>query len=127
MPVPATAAQQPSPTRMVLRGLVRRCPRCGSGGVFHRWFSMRERCPRCDLAFEREEGFFLGAFVINFGLVLFLLAGWTLVGVIALQPNPPLAALVIGGMVMCASVALAFYPSSKTVWCAVDLAMERAR
>lgn len=42
--------QQPTPppastVRMVLRGLVRRCPRCGGGGVFRRWFTMREHCP----------------------------------------------------------------------------------
>jgi uncharacterized protein (DUF983 family) len=113
----------PSPTRMVLRGLVRHCPNCGSGRVFRRWFTMRQQCPRCGITFEREEGFFLGAYVINFGLVLTLLGAWILIGVIATQPDPPLTALVIGGMVMCAAVALAFYPSSKTVWAAIDLIM----
>jgi uncharacterized protein (DUF983 family) len=112
---------------MLLRGIVRRCPNCGSGRVFRRWFTMCERCPRCGLRFEREEGFFLGAYVINFGLVLFLLAVWIFVGVVTTQPDPPLAALVVGGMVMFAVVAIAFYPSSKTVWCAIDLTMERAR
>jgi uncharacterized protein (DUF983 family) len=112
---------------MLLRGLVRHCPRCGGGRLFHRWFTMRERCPRCDLLFEREEGFFLGAYVMNVGLVLALLALWTFFGVVLTQPDPPVAGLTIGGMVMCTVVALAFYPSSKTVWCAVDLGMARAR
>jgi uncharacterized membrane protein len=31
---------------------------------------MRERCPACDLKFEREEGYFLGAMYIGYGLAL---------------------------------------------------------
>lgn len=120
-------AAPPSPAKMLLRGIVQHCPNCGSGGLFRRWLTMRDRCPRCGLRFEREEGFFLGAYVVNFGLVLFLLAVWIFAGVVATQPDPPLAGLVVGGMVMCAVVAIGFYPSSKTVWCAIDLTMERAR
>ena len=31
---------------------------------------MRERCPACDLKFEREEGYFLGAMYIGYALAL---------------------------------------------------------
>jgi len=31
---------------------------------------MRERCPVCSLKFEREEGYFLGAMYISYGLAL---------------------------------------------------------
>jgi len=31
---------------------------------------MHERCPVCDLKFEREEGYFLGAMYISYGLAL---------------------------------------------------------
>jgi len=31
---------------------------------------MRERCPNCDLKFEREQGYFLGAMYISYGLAL---------------------------------------------------------
>jgi hypothetical protein len=31
---------------------------------------MNERCPVCDLKFEREEGYFLGAMYISYGLAL---------------------------------------------------------
>ena len=58
---------QPTPStgRMLARGAARRCARCGSGGLFRRWFTMAERCPRCDLQFEREEGYWTGAMMIN--------------------------------------------------------------
>ena len=34
---------------------------------------MRDRCPRCGMRFEREEGFFVGAYLINFAIVEFAL------------------------------------------------------
>ena len=35
---------------------------------------MAERCPRCGMRFEREEGFFLGAYVVNFAVTEGLLS-----------------------------------------------------
>ena len=32
-----------------------------------RWFTIVERCPRCGLRFEREEGYWTGALAINIG------------------------------------------------------------
>jgi uncharacterized protein (DUF983 family) len=108
---------------MLLRALFRRCPNCGGGRLFRRWWTMKERCPRCGMRFEREEGFFLGAYVVNFGLVLILLAAFILVGVIVTLPDPPVMTLTILGMVGSAVVAIGFYPMSKTFWSAIDLIM----
>jgi len=55
----------PSRTRMLLRGATRRCPRCGSGKLFHKWFKMVPDCPRCGMHFEREEGYWTGAIAVN--------------------------------------------------------------
>jgi hypothetical protein len=35
---------------------------------------MCERCSICDLKFQREEGYFLGAMYISFGLALVIIA-----------------------------------------------------
>jgi hypothetical protein len=35
---------------------------------------MNKRCPVCDLKFEREEGYFLGAMYISYGLALILIS-----------------------------------------------------
>jgi hypothetical protein len=35
---------------------------------------MEKRCPVCDLKFEREEGYFLGAMYISYGLALVTIA-----------------------------------------------------
>ena len=42
--------------RMFWWGTTRRCPRCGSGHLFRRYFTMVDDCPRCGLHFEREQG-----------------------------------------------------------------------
>ena len=46
------------------RALTRRCPYCGSP-VSTTATALRERCPRCGVRFEREEGYFLGAYALN--------------------------------------------------------------
>src|SRR6202049_5250126 len=51
------------------------CPRCRAARIFRKsLFSgfprMQERCPNCGLKFEREQGYFLGAMYISYGLAL---------------------------------------------------------
>ena len=65
-----------STVRDILR---QRCPRCRMGNIFRysifRGFpKMRERCPVCDLKFEREPGYFLGAMYVSYGLALVIVA-----------------------------------------------------
>jgi uncharacterized protein (DUF983 family) len=64
----------------VLSAIVRqRCPRCRAGkifpySIFWGFPKMSERCPECGLKFQREEGYFLGAMYISFGLALVIIA-----------------------------------------------------
>jgi len=109
---------------MIGRGLVKRCPLCGGGGLFTGWFRMRERCPRCGYLFEREEGFFLGAYVINLAItqgLLLLLAIVPLIVLLNSRPDQSLVPIVVGGLAAALVGPLAFYPFSKTIWTAIDL------
>ena len=59
--------------------LRQRCPRCRMGSIFRysifRGFpKMHERCPVCDLKFDREPGYFLGAMYISYALGLVIVA-----------------------------------------------------
>lgn len=59
----------------VFQGIVHQlCPRCRAGKIFRKSLfffpKMYERCPACDLKFEREEGYFLGAMYIGYGLAI---------------------------------------------------------
>jgi uncharacterized protein (DUF983 family) len=112
--------------RLLGRALLRRCPRCGGRGLFTRWFTMAERCPRCGMRFEREEGFFLGAYVVNFGvtegLLLVLLMAYVLVQ--ANDPDGvPVLPVVVAAVAAAVLMPLAFYPLSRTIWVAVELVM----
>ncbi|MDH3462064.1 MAG: hypothetical protein OEM32_00330, partial [Acidimicrobiia bacterium] len=54
----------PGLARRVGRAFRRACPHCG-GAAFDSYFTMKERCDRCRLKFEREPGFWVGATIIN--------------------------------------------------------------
>ncbi len=49
-----------------------RCPRCLSGEVFESLWKMRRTCPSCQLEYEREQGYFLGAMYFSYGMGLAL-------------------------------------------------------
>jgi uncharacterized protein (DUF983 family) len=87
-------AAKPSTLRCILQ---QRCPRCRMCGIFRysifRGFpKMCERCAICDLKFEREPGYFLGAMYLSYGLgvlimapialLLWFLTGWPITKVI---------------------------------------------
>jgi uncharacterized protein (DUF983 family) len=109
---------------MLLRGLFGRCPVCGSGDQFHRWFRMSDRCPHCDLLYERVDGHWIGAIGVNtvavMGLILVVLFGTSL----ATFPDSPPVAPMIGVLVTIALLGpLVFFPSSRMLWTAIDLLM----
>jgi uncharacterized protein (DUF983 family) len=54
------------------------CPRCREGKIFRKsvflFPGMHARCPACNLRFEREAGYFLGAMYIGYALALAAIA-----------------------------------------------------
>ena len=114
---------------MLGRGLVKHCPRCGSGGLFEGWFKMVERCPRCGHRFEREEGFFLGAYVINLAVaqsLVILLAVVPCIVLLARDAETSVMPFLVGGILGAVLGPVFFYPFSKTVWTAFDLMLRPA-
>jgi uncharacterized protein (DUF983 family) len=109
--------------RMLLRGMRKRCPNCGAKGLFHRYFRMVERCPRCGYRFERQDGFAVGAMAMNIVVAEALFAVFLLVSLLATWPDPPVALLVTSGIALNLVIPVVFYPWSKAVWAAIDLAM----
>lgn len=49
-----------------------RCPRCLRGEVFESLWKMHRTCPSCQLEYEREQGYFVGAMYISYGMALVL-------------------------------------------------------
>ena len=119
----AVDPEHPPVARTLLRGLVRHCPHCGSGHLFERWLSMRERCPRCGMRFERQEGFMLGSMTINTIVTFLSLAAAVAVAMAVTWPEVPVGPVIGIGAATAIVVPLAFWPFSATIWAAVELAM----
>jgi uncharacterized protein (DUF983 family) len=109
-----------SGTVALVRGLRKRCPRCGERRIFEGWFSLRTLCPRCSLRFEEEEGGFLGAMTINyavaFGVWIVVLAAVLVVT----APEVPVPGLIGMSVIVLGLVPLWSYPRSKTTWAAIE-------
>ncbi|MBL9214432.1 MAG: DUF983 domain-containing protein [Opitutaceae bacterium] len=58
--------------QIISRGLTNCCPNCGGKTLFKEgtWFELDKSCRRCGLKIEKDEGFFLGAMAINYGVTL---------------------------------------------------------
>jgi len=116
----------PTPGRMLRRGFTKRCPACGSGHLFDGWFRMKDRCPGCDYRFEREEGFFLGAYTINLAIaegLLLVLAIVPLIVLLDAKPEMSVWPIAAIGLVAAIVAPLVFYPFSRTIWSAIDLVL----
>ena len=118
---------------MLARSVLRRCPRCGAGRLFRRWFTMVDRCPGCGYRFAREEGSWLGAFVVNFALtegavalVLFALV-FTYASHDAGGTTFSVRPFVVAAVALSVVVPIVAYPFTKTIWTAIDLIMHRNR
>jgi len=124
-PGPAPHAGTPGGLRVFGRGVTKRCSRCGSGRLFKSWFKIRDRCPRCGLRLEREEGGFLGAMTINYMVTalvwLVVLVAWLILDL----PDLHVPALTITSIAIAALVPLLFWPFSKTIWASVDYLIYR--
>jgi uncharacterized protein (DUF983 family) len=108
--------------RILGRAILRRCPNCGSGGIFRSYLHQSAACPSCGLRLDRgERDFFIGAYTINlivaelmvfFGGILVLLRTW---------PDVPWTALMWGLAALMVAGPILLYPLSRQVWLAFDL------
>jgi uncharacterized protein (DUF983 family) len=106
---------------LIRRGLRRRCPNCGTGGIFDGWFKLKDRCPTCAYPFEREEGYWVSAIIVNTAVIegLFLIV--FIAVVLATAPEIEWIPLLVIAVVMNLLFPIFFYPLSKTVWMGIDL------
>lgn len=107
--------------RLLLSGLFLRCPYCGKGKLFRRFYRMYERCPVCGWRYEREEGYWTGAIAINLvatelliAIVTVPLVIWLAVSGLSVWP------LVIIGVPMCVILPLLFFRHAKSFWMSLD-------
>ena len=98
------------------------CPACGRRSVFQSPFRVRPHCPACGTIFQREEGFFVGAIMLN---VVTTEAAVMLAAALCLLAFPGRNALLLGLLFAVALLfPVAFYHHSWSLWLAGDHLVE---
>jgi len=80
---------------------------------------MHERCARCGLVYEAEQGFFLGAIYVNYAVTVCLGLGSTLL-VDWLHPMSLVGQLAVAVPVMAVFPVL-FFHHARSLWLALNL------
>jgi hypothetical protein len=93
--------------------------------VYARWFTMAKRCPRCGLAFERGEGFWLGAMAINLGVTEAVFGASFVIAAVLTWPHVPWAWLTVAAVAMNVVIPILFYPFSQTIFLAIDIVLHQ--
>lgn len=126
--VSANGAVDPSSVpswKLLLRGLLGRCPVCGGRGLFPRFLEIRARCPRCGYNFERESGWWLGAMTMNVGAATLLFMAFFIGGMLLTYPDVPWTALSVIGIGLMIVFPIVFTSVSKTLWIALEIVLRR--
>jgi uncharacterized protein (DUF983 family) len=103
---------------MFRSGIRLHCPRCGVGRLYAKPFKMFDDCPTCNLRFEREQGYFIGAMYINYAAtVAIAVPGYLLLDVFAsLTINQQLALWVPFAVIF----PLLFFHHARSLWLVLD-------
>jgi uncharacterized protein (DUF983 family) len=101
--------------------LRRHCPRCGQGGIFDSYYQLAGSCPRCGHHFEREEGYWVSAIIVNTAVTEAIFGVLFVAGIFATAPDVQWLPLLVIGVAANLVVPVLFFPLSKTIWVAIDL------
>jgi hypothetical protein len=84
-----------------------------------------ERCPGCGLRFEREEGYWVGAMIVNFAVTELAFVVVFVVGMVLFWPDVRWGWLTVVVLAVNGITPIVFYPFSKTLWVAMDMLLHR--
>lgn len=108
-------------TTLVTRALRLRCPNCGGGGVLRHWLSPRSRCPHCHISLE--VGNPVGANLLNLVTSEVILMLCLVAIIVRSRPDVPWTFLQFGAPLLMVLTPMLFFPFSKLLFIAFDLAM----
>lgn len=109
-------------TATVFRSARLLCPVCGSALVFQTPFKIRHHCPACRALFQREEGFFVGAIMINVVTTEFIVLVVAALCLLVFGVSGALTLPVL--LVVALLFPVAFYHHSWSLWLGADHLIE---
>lgn len=104
--------------KILRRGLRLKCPACGETALYQSTFKMRERCAHCQLIYEREQGYFMGAIYLNVIVTEMLILGIYLGSLIFTDGASDRVYLLM--FVLAIVLPLLFYRFSRSLWLSLD-------
>jgi uncharacterized protein (DUF983 family) len=111
------AYRRVSSAKLLLRGLLLRCPYCGRPTLVAGLLRLHDRCSGCGLLFEHDEGFFLGALLVNY--VTTALVGILPALVLVARGTWSTRTAIAWATVLCLVLPVAFYWHAKSLWMAL--------
>lgn len=87
------------------------------------WVRMVPTCPTCGFRFSRVPGQWLGSWFLNVCLAQTVVVLILVIGVAFTWPSPPMVVIGSAAAVSAVVVPFLFFPWSRTLWVAIDLAM----
>lgn len=104
-----------SRSQIIARGVTNCCPNCGQRTLFPtRSLQIRRRCPTCGTGFDRGEGFFLGPWVLNYTVAVFLFVIPTIVA--GVRGAVPWTAAFVFAALACTVIPALLYRSTWSWW-----------
>ena len=102
--------------------LLLRCPACGKSSILKAPFKIKDHCTSCRVIFQREQGFFVGAILVNVVTteLVILLAYLASLPFISVNYQIVLALLFVIAVVF----PIAFYHHSWSIWLTFDHLVE---
>ena len=82
---------------------------------------MTPTCPHCGYTYEREDGYWVSAMIVNTAVTEGIFAIAFVAVLIATLPDVAWLPVLIVGAITNVAVPILFYPLSKTVWVALDV------
>lgn len=108
---------------LVWRAVRRRCPRCDQPGIWTTYTKTVHACPNCGLVLDRgESDYFYGAYMLNFVAAELVALGVFVIALLITWPDPPWNLLLYGTAAIAVVAPFVFYPTTKALWLAIDLA-----
>jgi len=107
--------------------LHQRCPRCRqersiAARCFRGWLAMHERCPVCNLKFEREQGYFVGAMYVSYMLAIPPTSRWS--PVCGSPPDGRYQFALLGAVVAYLPFVPMMMRLSRVIWMYIDQAFD---
>lgn len=87
--------------------------------MFKGWFSLKPRCPHCDVKFEPEDGYLIGSYVINIGLTAVAAIAILIYLMVGTDLSTVTIQLIALGLAILLPVFL--YPFTQLLWITLDL------